>query len=255
MRHRDVPGQLHPVAALALVVFLALVNALLLVFNLIPAFPLDGGRIARAIAWKITGDRPRATQLSATLGQVFAYLLMAVGRVLARQRRRRSAACAGSCSACCSARRRAAAVAQTDFADRIDDVTAGDIMDAEPVAVPAPTAGRAGLRRVLPALPGLALVPGHRRGRPLRRPRPPAPRVEHAVAPRRTRRDARSRDGDRAAIGATVRRPTRRSSTLLGSEPLRRIGALFAVDGEGRLRGVVTVEQVCRAPCQSASSR
>jgi hypothetical protein len=35
--------------------------------------------------------------------------------------------------------------------------------------------------------------------------------------------------------------------TLLGSEPLRRLGALMAVDAEGRLRGVVTVEQVTRA--------
>jgi hypothetical protein len=35
--------------------------------------------------------------------------------------------------------------------------------------------------------------------------------------------------------------------TLLGSEPLRRIGALFAVDPEGRLRGVVTIDQVRRA--------
>ena len=42
-------------AALALVVFLAEINALVLVFNLIPAFPLDGGRIARAIAWRSPG--------------------------------------------------------------------------------------------------------------------------------------------------------------------------------------------------------
>jgi CBS domain-containing protein len=41
--------------------------------------------------------------------------------------------------------------------------------------------------------------------------------------------------------------------SLLGSEPLRRIGALFAVDPDGRLRGVVTIEQVRRA-LQGASA-
>ena len=42
--------------AVALIGLLAFVSLSLLIFNLIPAFPLDGGRIARAIAWKITGD-------------------------------------------------------------------------------------------------------------------------------------------------------------------------------------------------------
>ena len=49
--------------------FLMSINMLLLVFNLIPAFPLDGGRIARAIIWKVTGDRTRATNSAAVLGR------------------------------------------------------------------------------------------------------------------------------------------------------------------------------------------
>ena len=43
-------------------------NLLLLLFNLVPAFPLDGGRIARAAAWKLTGDRHRATRFAARIG-------------------------------------------------------------------------------------------------------------------------------------------------------------------------------------------
>ena len=53
-------------AALAMLAWLATINLLVLVFNLIPAFPLDGGRIARAIAWRLTGNRNRATRFAAT---------------------------------------------------------------------------------------------------------------------------------------------------------------------------------------------
>ena len=62
--------------------YLAFINALVLVFNLIPGFPLDGGRIARAIAWKRTGDRNRATRFAARLGRVFAYLMIGAGVLL-----------------------------------------------------------------------------------------------------------------------------------------------------------------------------
>jgi len=50
-------------------------NLLLLVFNLVPAFPLDGGRIARAIAWRLSGNKARATRISARMGQAFAVLM------------------------------------------------------------------------------------------------------------------------------------------------------------------------------------
>ena len=56
-------------ATLAVLGYLASINIIVLVFNLIPGFPLDGGRIARAIAWKITGDRNRATRFAGTLGR------------------------------------------------------------------------------------------------------------------------------------------------------------------------------------------
>src|SRR5215475_4095619 len=54
-------------------------NVLLLIFNLVPAFPLDGGRIARAIVWRVTGEKRRGTQIAARLGQGFALLLAGVG--------------------------------------------------------------------------------------------------------------------------------------------------------------------------------
>src|SRR5215207_10538128 len=63
----------------ALIAWVASINLLVLLFNLVPAFPLDGGRIARAIAWRVTGNRTSATRFAATLGQGFGYLLIAVG--------------------------------------------------------------------------------------------------------------------------------------------------------------------------------
>src|ERR671936_1967379 len=74
-----VEDQADTSGVLALIAWLASINVLVLLFNLIPAFPLDGGRIARAIAWKVTGDRNRATRTAARLGQAFSYLFIAAG--------------------------------------------------------------------------------------------------------------------------------------------------------------------------------
>jgi Zn-dependent protease len=68
---------------LTMVAWLASINFLVLVFNLLPAFPMDGGRIVRAIAWWRSGDRTSATRTAANLGRVFAYLFIGVGLLLA----------------------------------------------------------------------------------------------------------------------------------------------------------------------------
>ncbi|HEY7418579.1 MAG TPA: CBS domain-containing protein, partial [Ktedonobacteraceae bacterium] len=49
------------------------------IFNLIPGFPLDGGRVLRAIAWKITGEQHKATNAAVFVGQVIAYLFILAG--------------------------------------------------------------------------------------------------------------------------------------------------------------------------------
>lgn len=62
--------------------WLGSINLLLLVFNLLPALPLDGGRVLRSILWHLRGDFPWATRVAATIGRAFGYLLVALGITL-----------------------------------------------------------------------------------------------------------------------------------------------------------------------------
>lgn len=62
--------------------WLAAVNLLLGVFNLLPALPLDGGRILHAVLWRITGDQTRATTTAAVVAEVIAYGLAGLGLVV-----------------------------------------------------------------------------------------------------------------------------------------------------------------------------
>jgi Zn-dependent protease/CBS domain-containing protein len=70
----SVPGLL-----VACAVWLGSVNLILAVFNIVPAAPLDGGRVLRAIRWRQTGDRARAALDAAHAGRVFAFVLMGLG--------------------------------------------------------------------------------------------------------------------------------------------------------------------------------
>ena len=67
----------QPVAALTR--YVAFINVILALFNLLPGFPLDGGRVLRSIVWGVTGNFKRATRIATWAGQVLAFLFIGWG--------------------------------------------------------------------------------------------------------------------------------------------------------------------------------
>ena len=122
-------------SAVAVLAWVGNINAAILLFNLLPAFPLDGGRIARAIAWKLTGNREKATTFAARLGQGFALLFIAIGvaAVLAGDFIGGIWLAVIGWMLGSSAR---ATVVRNELNRRIGDVSVADVMDADPVAIP-----------------------------------------------------------------------------------------------------------------------
>jgi Zn-dependent protease/predicted transcriptional regulator len=59
--------------------YLGFINTVLVVFNMVPAFPLDGGRILRSLLWQTTGSLRKATRVSSVIGSAFGLLLIALG--------------------------------------------------------------------------------------------------------------------------------------------------------------------------------
>ncbi|MGH7340277.1 MAG: site-2 protease family protein, partial [Candidatus Rokuibacteriota bacterium] len=70
-------------AILVVLQYIAVLNVVLAVFNLLPGFPLDGGRLFRAAVWKFTGSMTRATKVASTAGSWLGYLMVGWGLLMA----------------------------------------------------------------------------------------------------------------------------------------------------------------------------
>ena len=74
-----VPGTEPSTAATSVLVWLGYINLTLAVFNMIPGYPLDGGRVLRAVVWWITGNADRSTRVAAQVGQAIALVFILLG--------------------------------------------------------------------------------------------------------------------------------------------------------------------------------
>jgi Zn-dependent protease len=221
--------------------WLAAINVFLLVFNLLPAFPMDGGRVARALIWWRTGNRTKATRIAATIGRGFAYLFIGGGLLMVATGDVFGGVWLALIGFVVNGAARGASM-QTALTSRIDGVSVADVMDREPVAIP----GDISVERALDEYflryrwPWFPVVDAaHRFLGLLQRDRADeVPEIERAGS-----FVSQYVDADRSLF---VRDDTPLDA-LLSNQNLRKFGALMAVDSDGRLSGVVTVEQVGRA--------
>jgi Zn-dependent protease/CBS domain-containing protein len=236
----------------ALLGFVAGINVLLLAFNMIPAYPLDGGRIARAFAWRLTGDRNRGTRFSGRLGLGFAYLLIGGGAVLALRGDSLNGIWFMVLGWFMSQSARAAVVSSR-VRERLDDVTAADLMAPDPLTMPPTlTALDAHEQWFVPhGSPFFAVVDADGRYRGTLR----ADRVAGALASGQPvlpvselLDDPDGHDDARVA-------PETGLEHLLQTPAMRAIGAVMVVDDADRLQGVVTAEQVRRALVSAVPGR
>ena len=223
--------------------WLLLMNLVVLIFNLVPAFPLDGGRIARALVWRVTRDKRRGTRAAAQLGQGFAAILAGVGLWLMFS----GGGLGGLWLLLLSfllGQSARGALAQTALTEKIEGVRVSDIMDRQPVAIPSQTAVGQALDEFFLRY-GWSWFPVVDEG-------------GHFVGIARQERLQAAHDAGEGwlTVGAVLESEEaghwrvdedRPLTELLSSESLGRLGALMAVDAEGVLSGVVTIDQVRRA--------
>jgi Zn-dependent protease len=235
-------GTVHITPVVMSLSWLFLMNVLILVFNLVPAYPLDGGRIARSIVWRITGDKLKGTRASARLGEGFALILVGVGIWWALTGEGFDGAWLMLLAFMIwqSARM---ALGGTAAAQRVQGVRVSDIMDHEPVVVP----GTATVERALDEF----FVRYNEHWLPV---------VDDdgyfiGIARRERAQEQVDHGNGQLTVGAILESENRELlqveqtqplTDVLQVEALGRLGAVVAVDAHGLLRGVLTVDQVRR---------
>lgn len=231
-------------SGLAVLSYLASINAIVFAFNLIPAFPLDGGRIARSIAWKISGNRTSATRFAAQLGRLLSYVMIGLGIL--------SMVTTGDLIGGLwlvfigfflgqAAR---SAEYQTAITARIEGVSVADVMEKEPVAIPFNMTVDEAMEQFFfryrypwfPVIDARGRYIGYIEKGQMDSIAPDLA-VQSPVFEIMTRdHEGRLRVSEDEKLEA-----------LLGNDALAKVGALMAVDAGDHLRGIVTVDHIRRA--------
>lgn len=226
-----------PVTVIA---WLTAVNVIVLVFNLLPAFPMDGGRIVRAIAWKITGKRSSATRFAAGLGRIFGFIFIGVGLFWAVNGNVFSGLWLVMIGFLVNGAARSAS--RSTLSEKLEQVTVSQVMDSDPVSIPGGLDSARALDEYFLRY-GWSWFPvvddgGAFVGIALRETIEAVPEVERPAA----RVDSLAERDPGFSVYSEAR-----LDTLLGNPQLRRFGALMVTDERGNLTGVITVEQLGRA--------
>ena len=233
-----VGGQL-PSWGLALVDYELYVNLAILGFNLLPAFPLDGGRIARSLMWRHHGDRDRATATAAGIGRAFGWGLVGLGALAFL-----SGAIGGLWFALIGWFLIVAGAAEAQasrVAHVLGPLTAADLMSAPAVSLPATLTVDEAIvtgfaRHLFGAFP-VTDDEGRAIGIVTQTDVRALPAPQRAV----TVLGAVAHDDPELLI-----EPSRSASELVADPAFRRVGRAVVIDASGRPAGVVSVTDIDR---------
>ena len=237
----ELDGTVRITPVLMALSWLLFMNVIIFIFNLVPAYPLDGGRIARAIVWRITGDKLRGTRTAARLGEGFAFLLGGFGLFVVLQ----DSVVTGvwlMLLAFFTWQSARLALSGTAAASMVQGVRVADIMDHEPVVVHGTSSVLDALDNVFRRYQSDWLPVVDDDGRFI------------GIA-RRQRAEQLVSDGQGGAMVGSILEPeaTRVSiledrplTDVLALEPLSRLGAIVVTDHDRLLTGMVTIDQVRR---------
>jgi Zn-dependent protease len=246
------PGQLwdavrlsysvHLTPVLLSLSWLLAMNAAILLFNLIPAYPLDGGRIARSIVWARTGSKLAGTRAAAILGQWLSVLIGAAGLFLVFRHQTFSGVWLMIIAYMVYGSARAA-LRQTQVNARMEAIRVADIMDHEPITLGSLTSATQALDEFfiryganwLPVVDELGRYLGISQREAVQAAAEAGEGSVSVVSMLET---------DDSDSQVSEDRPL---TELLAIPALGRLGGVVAVDGDGVVRGVVTLDQVKRA--------